>query len=33
MNDASDGQEWITYAPADNARIAQHLYSQLEGYL
>jgi hypothetical protein len=33
MNGASDGQEWITYAPADNARIAQHLYSQLEGYL
>ncbi|WP_116049004.1 ESX secretion-associated protein EspG [Amycolatopsis palatopharyngis] len=33
MNDATDGQEWITYAPADNARIAQHLYSQLEGYL
>ncbi|PXY31858.1 ESX secretion-associated protein EspG [Prauserella muralis] len=30
---AEDGQHWITYAPADNARIAQHLYSQLEGYL
>ncbi|PRX47935.1 ESAT-6 protein secretion system EspG family protein [Prauserella shujinwangii] len=30
---AEDGQEWITYAPADNARIAQQLYSQLEGYL
>lgn len=30
---ADDGQQWLTYAPADNARIAQHLYSQLERYL
>lgn len=30
---ADDGQDWITYTPADNARIAQQLYSQLEGYL
>jgi hypothetical protein len=30
---AEDGQGWLTYAPADNARIAQQLYSQLEGYL
>lgn len=28
---AADGQNWLTYAPADNARIAQQLYSQLEG--
>jgi len=33
IRDSEDGQTWITYAPADNARIAQHLYSQLEGYL
>ncbi|SFQ44240.1 EspG family protein [Amycolatopsis arida] len=33
MREASDGQQWITYAPADNARIAQQLYEQLEGYL
>ncbi|GAB3503983.1 ESX secretion-associated protein EspG [Amycolatopsis cihanbeyliensis] len=33
MHQAGDGQQWITYAPADNARIAQQLYSQLEGYL
>ena len=31
--EAADGQHWLTYAPADNARIAQQLYSQLEGYL
>lgn len=31
--DAADGQRWLTYAPADNARVAQQLYSQLEGYL
>jgi hypothetical protein len=31
--EADDGQVWLTYAPADNARIAQQLYSQLEGYL
>ncbi|GAA4542721.1 ESX secretion-associated protein EspG [Amycolatopsis samaneae] len=30
-NDAADGQRWLTYAPADNARIAQQLYSQLDG--
>ncbi|MEV4051384.1 ESX secretion-associated protein EspG [Amycolatopsis sp. NPDC049688] len=28
---AADGQRWITYAPADNARLAQQLYAQLEG--
>ncbi|OZM73240.1 ESX secretion-associated protein EspG [Amycolatopsis antarctica] len=33
VRDSDDGQTWITYAPADNARIAQHLHSQLEGYL
>ncbi|MEU6641318.1 ESX secretion-associated protein EspG [Saccharomonospora sp. NPDC046836] len=30
---ADDGQQWLTYAPGDNARIAQQLYAQLEGYL
>ncbi len=30
--DAADGQRWLTYAPADNARLAQQLYTQLEGY-
>ncbi|HKN56437.1 MAG TPA: ESX secretion-associated protein EspG [Amycolatopsis sp.] len=29
---AADGQRWLTYAPADNARLAQQLYTQLEGY-
>lgn len=33
VRDTEDGQTWITYAPADNARIAQHLYAQLEDYL
>ena len=33
MRQAADGQQWLTYAPADNARIAQQLYQQLEGYL
>ncbi|WP_199430812.1 ESX secretion-associated protein EspG [Qaidamihabitans albus] len=33
MRAAEDGQQWLTYAPADNARIAQQLYAQLEGYL
>ena len=28
---AADGQRWITYAPADNARLAQQLYAQREG--
>ncbi len=28
---SDDGQRWITYAPADNARLAQQLYAQLEG--
>lgn len=28
---AEDGRRWITYAPADNARLAQQLYAQLEG--
>jgi len=27
--DAEDGQSWLTYAPADNARIAHHLLEQL----
>lgn len=26
---AEDGQSWTTYAPADNARITQHLHGQL----
>lgn len=30
--DADDGQSWLTYAPADNARIAHHLFDQLQGY-
>jgi hypothetical protein len=30
--EAADGQNWLTYAPADNARIAQQLFEQLEGY-
>ncbi|GAA3536750.1 ESX secretion-associated protein EspG [Amycolatopsis ultiminotia] len=29
--DSSDGSRWLTYAPADNARIAQQLFTQLEG--
>lgn len=29
--EAADGQSWLTYAPADNARIAHHLHSQLLG--
>ncbi|MGA6165867.1 ESX secretion-associated protein EspG [Amycolatopsis magusensis] len=33
MRQAADGQQWLTYAPADNARIAQQLFQQLEGYL
>ncbi|RZQ62034.1 ESX secretion-associated protein EspG [Amycolatopsis suaedae] len=33
MRDAEDGQQWVTYAPADNARIGQQLYSQVERYL
>jgi hypothetical protein len=28
---AEDGQSWLTYAPADNARIAHHLFEQLQG--
>jgi hypothetical protein len=31
--DAEDGQSWITYAPADEARLTRHLSAQLEGYL
>lgn len=31
--DAEDGQSWITYAPADEARLARHLAGQIEGYL
>ncbi|GAB2980810.1 ESX secretion-associated protein EspG [Amycolatopsis acidiphila] len=30
--DAEDGQSWVTYAPADNARIAHHLFEQLQPY-
>ncbi|MEU3274037.1 ESX secretion-associated protein EspG [Saccharomonospora sp. NPDC006951] len=30
---AEDGRQWITYAPADNGRIAQHLHGRLEDYL
>jgi hypothetical protein len=29
--DAEDGQSWMTYAPADNHRIGQHLHAQLQG--
>ncbi|WP_027942480.1 ESX secretion-associated protein EspG [Amycolatopsis taiwanensis] len=29
--DAEDGQSWLTYAPADSARIAHHLHGQLQG--
>jgi hypothetical protein len=29
---AEDGQSWLTYAPADNARIAHHLFGQLQPY-
>lgn len=27
---ADDGQKWLTYAPADHARMVQHLHAQLE---
>ncbi|KAA9166869.1 ESX secretion-associated protein EspG [Amycolatopsis acidicola] len=30
--EAEDGQSWITYAPADNARIAHHLHEQLRAF-
>ncbi|WP_197319413.1 ESX secretion-associated protein EspG [Saccharomonospora sp. NB11] len=30
---AEDGQTWLTYAPADNARIIQQLMSQVQPYL
>ncbi|HKS48158.1 MAG TPA: ESX secretion-associated protein EspG [Amycolatopsis sp.] len=30
--EAEDGQSWLTYAPADNARITQHLFGQLQSY-
>lgn len=30
---AEDGQSWLTYAPADNARIVHHLHDQLRNYL
>ncbi len=30
---AEDGQAWLTYAPADNARIIQQLMSQVQPYL
>lgn len=29
---AEDGQSWLTYAPADNARITHHLAEQLQTY-
>lgn len=29
--DTGDGQSWVTYAPADNGRIARHLTGQLQG--
>ncbi|MEW2500179.1 ESX secretion-associated protein EspG [Amycolatopsis sp. CA-161197] len=29
---ADDGQRWLTYAPADNNRLAQQLFTQLEAY-
>ncbi|WP_435157083.1 ESX secretion-associated protein EspG [Amycolatopsis sacchari] len=29
---ADDGQSWLTYAPADNARIAHHLFEELQRY-
>jgi hypothetical protein len=32
VREAEDGQRWTTYAPADNARLAQQLYQQLEGH-
>jgi hypothetical protein len=32
-SEASDGQSWLTYAPADNSRIARQLAAQLEDYL
>lgn len=28
-----DGRQWLTYAPADNARITQHLRTQVDGFL
>lgn len=31
--DAEDGQSWITYAPADNARIGHHLFEQIQPYV
>lgn len=30
--EAEDGQNWLTYAPADNARIAHHLSELLHAY-
>jgi len=30
--EAEDGQSWVTYAPADNARIAHHLFEQVQRY-
>ncbi|EID54140.1 ESX secretion-associated protein EspG [Saccharomonospora xinjiangensis] len=30
---AEDGQTWLTYAPADNARIAQQLSAQIQPFL
>ncbi|NKQ53517.1 ESX secretion-associated protein EspG [Amycolatopsis sp. K13G38] len=30
--EAEDGQSWLTYAPADNARIAHHLFEQVQRY-
>lgn len=31
--EAEDGQSWVTYAPADQARLTRHLSGQIEGYL
>ncbi|GHF59263.1 hypothetical protein FHX82_000432 [Amycolatopsis bartoniae] len=29
---AEDGQSWLTYAPADNSRIAHHLFEELQAH-
>lgn len=31
--ESEDGQKWLTYAPADNSRIGQHLNGQVRPYL
>ncbi|TNC27444.1 ESX secretion-associated protein EspG [Amycolatopsis alkalitolerans] len=30
--EAEDGQSWVTYAPADSARIAHHIFEQIQPY-